>query len=271
VRARRPAVAAAALFSAAACFGHDFWIEPSTFQPPAGQAVSVGLRVGERFRGDVVARSAERIERFILRSPTGQREIPGAEGADPAGEARVTEPGLTTIGYRSRSARVDLPADKFEQYLREEGLERAIDLRARRGESAKPSRELFSRCAKSLLAAGGSGAGNDAPFGFPFELVAERNPYASQAGESLPFRVLLRGKPAAGVLVAALRRDAPETPLTARSDEGGRVTFRLPVSGVWLVKAVHIEPLEGRDADWESFWASVTFELPGGGATKEPA
>jgi uncharacterized GH25 family protein len=265
VKPRRPALAAAAFLAAAATCAHDFWIEPSTFRPAAGEAVSVGLRVGERFRGDGVARSAERIERFILRSPAGQREIPGEEGADPAGQASVPGPGLATIGYRSRNARVDLPAEKFEQYLREEGLEKAIALRARRGESAKPSRELFSRCAKSLLAAGGSIAGEDAPLGFTFELVSERNPYASRAGEGFPFRVLLRGKPAAGVLVAALRRDAPQTPLTARSDAGGRVTFRLPAAGMWLVKAVHIEPLAARDAEWESFWASLTFELPGGG------
>ena len=35
------------------------------------------------------------------------------------------------------------------------------------------------------------------------------------------------------------------------------------VDGVWLVKAVHMVPLpKGQDADWESFWASLTFELP---------
>ncbi|MFN2385962.1 MAG: DUF4198 domain-containing protein [Thermoanaerobaculia bacterium] len=262
---RRPALAAAALLAAAASSAHDFWIEPSTFRPVAGQAVRVGLRVGERFRGDGVARSAGRIERFIVRSAAGEREIPGEEGGDPAGQASIPEPGLAAIGYRSRSARADLPAEKFEQYLREEGLEKAIALRARRGESAKPSRELFSRCAKSLLAAGGSTAGKDMPLGFPFEVVSERNPYVSRAGESFPFRVLLRGEPAADVLVVAIRREAPDAPLTARSDAGGRVAFRLPAGGVWLVKAVHIEPIAAEDADWESFWASLTFELPGGG------
>jgi hypothetical protein len=34
---------------------------------------------------------------------------------------------------------------------------------------------------------------------------------------------------------------------------------------VWLVKAVHIEPVAAPDADWESLWASLTFELPGAG------
>jgi hypothetical protein len=31
---------------------------------------------------------------------------------------------------------------------------------------------------------------------------------------------------------------------------------------MWLIKAVHMIPApSGANADWESFWASVTFEL----------
>jgi hypothetical protein len=29
---------------------------------------------------------------------------------------------------------------------------------------------------------------------------------------------------------------------------------------MWLVKSVHMIP--GAKADWESYWASLTFELP---------
>jgi len=38
---------------------------------------------------------------------------------------------------------------------------------------------------------------------------------------------------------------------------------------VWLVKAVHMIPLpKDGDADWESFWASLTFELPAQAAVR---
>ena len=257
------ALAAALLLPPVAALAHDFWIEPSTFRPSVGSTVAVSLRVGERFQGDAVGRSSQRIVRFVLRSPGGERPIPGEEGGDPAGQAAASEPGLLTIGYRSNNARVELPAEKFEQYLREEGLERVIALRARRGESAKPSRERYSRCAKSLIAAGDATAGTDTPLGFTFEIVSDRNPYAARAGEALPFRILLRGKPAAGVLVTALPREAPDSRVTARSDSRGRVALRLPAPGVWMVKAVHMEAVAAQDADWESLWASLTFELPG--------
>lgn len=249
-------------FASAPAIAHDFWIEPSTFRPAVGATVAVALRVGEEFRGDPVGRSAERIVKFVMRTPSGETAIPGEEGADPAGAARVGVAGLHVVGYRSNNARVELPADKFEQYLREEGLEKAIALRARRGESAKPSKERYSRCAKSLLSVGDSGAGRDVPLGFTLEIVSEANPYRARAGEKLPFRVLLRDKPAAGILVIALPRDAPASKLSGRTDSRGRVSLRLPTPGVWLLKAVHIEPLSGEDVDWESLWASSTFELP---------
>jgi uncharacterized GH25 family protein len=266
---RIPLAVAALVLTASRALAHDFWIEPSTFRPAVGSEVAIALRVGENFRGDPVARADDRILRFVLRSDSGESPIPGADGSAPAGLARITAPGLNIVGYRSRNARVDLPADKFEQYLREEGLENAIALRASRGETDRPSRERYSRCVKSLLSAGGSAAGEDRPLGLTLEIVAARNPYGMKPGKEMPFRVLLRGKPVAGVLVVALPHDAPEEKISARSDPLGRVSFRLSRPGVWLVKAVHIEPTPaGEDADWESLWASSTFELPSGGSER---
>jgi uncharacterized GH25 family protein len=54
-----------------------------------------------------------------------------------------------------------------------------------------------------------------------------------------------------------------ETLASIRTDAAGRVRVPLSRSGVWLVKAVHMIPAPaGADADWESIWASLTFELP---------
>ena len=59
-------------------------------------------------------------------------------------------------------------------------------------------------------------------------------------------------------------RDTPDARVTARTDAQGRARLRLDRPGVWLVKAVHMIPAPaGAGADWESFWASLTFERPG--------
>ena len=122
---------------------------------------------------------------------------------------------------------------------------------------------MFSRCAKSLVLSGSpSETQGDRLLGFTLELLAERNPYAIRAGEDLPVRLTYQNHPLAGALVAAMNRLNPAEKLAARTDNDGRVRFRLRPGGMWLVKAVHmVQAPAGTNAEWESFWASLTFEL----------
>jgi uncharacterized GH25 family protein len=257
---------AACVFAVAApLLAHDFWIEPTSFHPEVGSLVGLGLRVGQGFRGDPVPRMNEKIVKFVLVSPSGaEKPVEGISGRDPAGRTRVDEAGYLVVGYRSSPSPIELPAEKFEQYLKEEGLEKVSEARVRRGDSEKPSKEIYSRCAKTLLDAGGAGAaGFDRVLGLRLELVAEKSPKKVASAGPMPARLLYEGKPLAGALVFALNRDEPEKRLSARTDGAGRVRFDLPRAGVWLVKAVHMIPAPPESgADWESLWASLTFEVP---------
>ena len=50
--------------------------------------------------------------------------------------------------------------------------------------------------------------------------------------------------------------------MQVRSDARGGAALRLSASGIWLIKAVHMVRLENHPkADWESYWASLLFEL----------
>lgn len=248
---------------------HDFWIAPSTFRPEPGQKVAVHLRVGDAFPGDAVPRMPQRIERFAL-IPAAAREsdIPGVEGTDPAGFVTVAAPGRAYLIYDSNNASITLEGAKFEQHLSEQGLENVSELRRKKGQTAAAAREVYSRCAKALLAVGPlggeTGSGYDRQAGLPLELVPEADPYGLAPGGSLPVRLLYQGKPLAGVRFEA-RREGGTEPVAGRTDGDGRFVLRLPAAGLWLIKAVHmVEAPAGSGADWESFWASLTFELPAG-------
>jgi uncharacterized GH25 family protein len=250
------------VLSGAPLFAHDLWIEPTAFFPEIGQMVGVRLRVGENLLGDPLPRDPALINQFVVEDSAGRRPVLGRDRADPAGFLRVAVPGLFVIGYRSNPSAVELPADKFNQYLKEEGLDAIAALRARRNETGAAAYELFSRCAKTLALSGSpSEAQRDKPLGFTLELTAERNPYAVRADEDLPLRLTYESRPLPGALVVAMNRLNPSGKLAARTDKDGRVRFRLPPGGMWLVKAVHmVEAPAGSSAKWVSFWASVTFE-----------
>ena len=61
----------------------------------------------------------------------------------------------------------------------------------------------------------------------------------------------------------AFTADRPADRLTVRTGADGRARLPLNRAGRWLVKAVHMIAVPASDpaADWESFWASLTFEV----------
>jgi uncharacterized GH25 family protein len=255
---------AAVVLSGASLGAHDMWIHPTTFLPASGEIVGVRLRVGQDLLGDPVPRDPALINQFVVEDTAGRKSLVGRDGADPAGFLRVAAPGLMIVGYRSNPSPVELTAEKFNQYLKEEGLDAVAAVRARRNETNATAREVFTRCAKSLIVAGAAKEEQgDRALGFTLELVAEKNPYALRAGQDLPVQLTYENRPLAGALVVAINRRNPSDKLSARTDNDGRVRLRLPDGGMWLVKAVHMIPAPaGANAEWASFWASLTFELP---------
>ena len=265
LRRLRTLVAAATALCGAPLFAHDLWIEPGTFSPQAGQSVGLRLRVGQDLSGDPLPLNPALVKRFIVDDAAGSRPVAAWRGADPAGLVRVGAPGLLVAAYHSHSSRVELAAEKFNAYLLEEGLDSIVALRERRNQAGSSGRERFARCAKSLLLAGPViEAQRDRQLGCPLELVAERNPYASNTNPDFALRLSYEGEPLAGALVVAINSLNPAHKQQARSDADGRVRFALSPGGMWLVKAVHMVAAPAStdgDADWLSFWASLTFEV----------
>lgn len=242
---------------------HDFWIEPTTFFPTVGTIVGIRARVGDGFLGDPVPRDSALLEALVVETASDRQPLVGRDGSDPAGLMRIAAPGLHVVGYLGKPSRLELAADKFNAYLAEEGLDAVAATRARLNQTNQGARELFTRCAKTLVLSGGAEPSQrDRTLGCALELVAERNPYALEPGRGLPVRLTYQGRPVRGALVVAINRTRAAEKVTARSDEHGRVQLLLPRDGQWLIKAVHMVPAPaGADADWSSYWATLTFDL----------
>lgn len=240
---------------------HDFWIQASDFRPPPGVRVELSLRVGQDFGGEVLPRIDEWIVRFDYHDAGGLQPVPGELGDDPAGYLPAVRTS-TLVAYQGERDGVKLKPAKFHAYLRDEGLEWVIAERERRGEADWPAREWYTRHAKALICVGEGAPGWDFRFGLPLELEPERDPCAWRPGQSLPMRLLFRGRPIEGVLVTAYRDTDPQHKIRQRTDAEGRVSLPLDGPGVWLIKAVHMVRAGDDDPEWDwgSYWASFTFE-----------
>jgi uncharacterized GH25 family protein len=247
---------------------HDFWVQPSTFHARIDELVKVHLHVGHAGEIDDITRNPDKIDKFIVVGPNGETNVPGSDGESPAGFIRPEKDGLYVLGFRSKHSFIELKAEEFEGYLREEGLDAIIARRKERGESDKPGKEIYSRCAKSMFIVGDDRPGEaDRTLGFKLELIALKSPLSLKAGDELPLQLLLDRKPCEGVTVQLKDpRSTSEAALAkVRTDKDGKATLKLDGGGLRLVTAVYM--LEApRDnphgAEWESLWASLSFEVP---------
>ncbi len=245
-------------------YGHDFWIRPARFLVEPDNLLNVRLLVGDHLQGSPLRRDPAHIKEFVVVGPRGRENVPGRDGADPAGWLRLPERGSYVVGYSSHPNTLTLPAQKFQNYLEEESLHHILALRAERGESSSEGVEAFSRSVKALVVCGNTDQlPGDRILGLELELLAEEHPAGLTPGSAVPVKILYRGLPLADHPLRAVWEEDPEVSIRQRTDERGRAVFELPAPGVWVIRTVHMIEADGnQEFDWESFWATLTFELP---------
>ena len=239
---------------------HEFWIDPVQYTPKVGASVPIVFRIGINFQGDTYPFVRSLSRRFTLTDRLGERTIKTLDGDDPAAEIKFASSGLAVLVHERAPEQVVFATfEKFQENLTIEGLEPIIDKHQSTGRPMANIRELYSRCAKSLISVG-NGAGADKLIGMPLELVSEKNPYLLAGATELPVRLYAQGKPISGILVKTFNRDDPMSPRLTRTDAEGRAIVDVSRAGEYLVSAVQmLEPRPGDDADWVSYWASLSF------------
>lgn len=268
---RRLAPLLVPLIVAAPVAAHDFWLQPRGWQTTAGTPLPFTVEVGH---GQFRERWSGKAERLVaLRDITsrGIRDlrrafVPG--GQVPHLTQSFREPGLHIIGLATTNATSVLPAIRFNDYLKVEGLTPAIENRARLGTTDRPGREVYSRRSKAFVQVGPVLPSDDAlalrPIGLGLEIVPDRNPYALGADRSLPVRIIYQGKPLSGALVKLTSLEFEAKPLeVVRSDAGGRAVFRVPAVGSWLVNVIWTRPIDTASANYETIFSSLTFGYSG--------
>lgn len=247
---------------------HDFWIQPERYQVAVGQQLSATFQVGHaQYRqrwGNDLTRIPLIVDFTPSRHQVDQRSAVRA-GGDEDFVTTLSEPGVHVIAMQTVSALSNLPAIRFNDYAKAEGLASVIATRTRLSQNNLPGRERYSRRAKTLIQVGPQTAANSRmatrALGMKLEIVPLTNPYSLGASRQLPLVVLYKGRPLANstVMLTNLAFDARpiETEVT---DARGRATFNVPTVGDWQLNVLWSEPLSGdAQADFDTTFASLTF------------
>jgi hypothetical protein len=253
-----------AILAASPVSAHEFWIEPADFALEADAKIEADLRVGQDFRGDAFPYIPSRFAAFERHDRLGEADVEGVTGDLPALNLLPRTEGLSVFTYVSAGERIRFRAwDKFQSYLDYEGLDSIPALHDARGLPRDDIREIYTRCAKTLVSVGDATADQDRATGMRLELVAGENPLTLTPGDKMGFTLMWEGKPLPDTQVALFYKGESKDQATrtlARTDGDGRASFTLPASGAYMAASVHmIEADPDRNADWHSYWASLTF------------
>lgn len=250
-------------------FAHDLYLMPEHFVAAAGTHLRVVFHNGDEFPVGVSAVKPERLRntKLVSRAGSAMFESIIAEAKRTTALVRVPVAGYAILTAETLPSFIELDPEKFRSYLEHENLTNALQWRKSHSESGKPGRERYSKYVKSLIQVGKSDTYYRERTGLAIEIIPEADPYSLKPGATLPVQVLFRGTPAADVAVesAWLENGKAKMEVVGRTDANGRARITVKATGPHRLHAIVMERCAAPEAaDWESFWASLTFEIPTG-------
>jgi uncharacterized GH25 family protein len=259
---------AAILLAAGVAAAHDMFVKPARFFVAENAEVLVRVLNGTFSKSEnAIARA--RVRDVSVVGPARRQQIDtaqwSADGDTSSFRVRTGAPGTYVIGASTRQNVIALEAKDFNLYLRDDGIPDVLEARRKGGELDRPARERYSKHVKALIQVGNGRSDHFATeLGYPAELVPLTNPYRLASGRTLQVRTLVDGQPAANQYVLYGGR-TPTGEMIAqrnvRSDGTGVARIALRSRGVWYIKFINMVPVQSDTVDYESKWATLTFEV----------
>lgn len=248
-------------------FAHEFWLMPSKFRVKISEPIALTFYVGEDFMGEIWGKKKERTLKLTHFSRRSQEDLTNLAIKSDSNDLVLNfdKEGTHIVTMESKNSFIALEAPKFNDYLKDDGIENIYQLRKKNGELDKPSKEFYRRCAKTLIQVGSK---KDKTFkkntGMPLEIIPLQNPYSLKMSDKLTVQVLFNGAPLSDKMIVTWNKTATTKTRQQkmRTDTKGQMTFPLDQNGQWMVSLVHMIPVENNpEANYQSYWGNLTFEF----------
>ncbi|MCI0695728.1 DUF4198 domain-containing protein [candidate division KSB1 bacterium] len=257
---------------------HDMFLKlQSFFLKPRAQA-TIALYNGTFDKSENVI-SRDRMQDVSVAGPNSERVHPDTSQWHDAGntsmlDLKTSDAGTYVVGVSTKPKVIALSAKDFNEYLQHDGVLDVYEARRKSNALEKDARELYSKHIKAVVQVGDKRSdGFKARLGYPIEIVPLQNPYTLKEGEVLEVLVLSHGKPLANELVYANfaghhehaktsdGEERHEEAVTTRTDANGVAKIKLEEHGHWYIRLIRMVPSNQKDVDYESNWATLTFEI----------
>jgi hypothetical protein len=260
--------AALLLASAAVASAHDLFLKPVRYFVTENADVLVRVLNGTFSKSEnSIARP--RVRDISVVSPAGRARLDttlwSTAGDTSTFSVHTGASGTYVLGASTNPNVIALKAKDFNEYLQTDGVPDILSARRRDKQLGLPARERYSKHVKALIQVGASRSnGFPTELGYSAEIVPQENPYALQVGGTLHVRTLVDGRPVANQFVlygGRTPRGQRIEQRSVRSNAEGVATIPLRQPGTWYVKFISMRPVQSDTVDYESKWATLTFQL----------
>jgi hypothetical protein len=262
-----PLAACLLLALAGPAAAYDTWLRPERAAPKAREAVTLDMTSGRAFPTDDIAIMPSRVEKAACRMGDKTTAV---ESRRPSPNALLLGTSLPKAGVAVCWASLfpkltELTPDVVQEYLDEIAAPPAVREAWMAGGKPGRWRELYTKHVKTFLRVGEAptAAGDSSwstPVGTGLEIVPESDPTTLHANAELGLRLLFQGKPLPGVEIGLVRAGEQGAGYLPATDGEGRSRFRIGAPGLYLIRATWLRKSKTHDFDWESDFATLTFE-----------
>jgi len=243
----------------------DFWMQPKRFRIKTGEMLSVGFKVGENFAGERWEFIKDRIQRMEWHQAKTIQDIKKlvTDGEKENLNLALSKEGTHLFVFESAEELIRMDGEKFNEYLREKGLDEALQQRTKQNMLTDSASEFCSRHSKLLVQAGYNTDGTyHKEVGLPIEIIPLQNPYSRKIGDRIAFRILYLGRPVFGARVKIFNLHNNRTTIqNIYTQQDGTVETTVSNPGSWLVSVVKMIPSQDPGADWRSYWGTLAFGI----------
>ena len=246
---------------------HDLFLKLDSYFLTPNTRVRIRLLNGTFIWSDNAV-TRDRVRDVSVVTPSGVEHPDDLEWHDRGDTTLLTlttaGAGTYVAGLSTRPRELTLEGKDFNAYLREEGITNVLEARTRDNALGKAARERYAKHVKAIFQVGDAQSDSySAALGYPAEIVPLENPYVLGPGDTLEVRCLVDGQPVGGQSVIAGWQKGKTRPRQTmlRTNAEGVAAVPLTARGKWFIKFVHMAPAADSSLDYESKWATVTFEV----------
>ena len=255
-------------FLALPVFAHDLFLKPNNFFAKINQKISISVMNGT-FQTSEGAVSFARLTDVSVVAPSGnrtnQKEADFTKNETTAFlNLEPKEAGNYIVGLSTMWRENSLPAKEFNEYLVGEGIPDILEDRKRDKELETDGRYRYSKYVKTILQVGNKQSDTyKTVLGYAVEMIPQANPYKLKKGNTIEILCLKDGKPLAGqtVLTGYESGGRLAAEKSVRSDAKGIIKIKLDGAGKWYAKFINMVKIDDPKLNYESKWATLTFEI----------